>query len=145
MEGLEGGPALALSPLHALLFLLTASAFLILLYFFDIFKYYTLFYLMAAAVCFHSLVLTPCIECIGEYLYKWIYLYDCTNLGDDFTQWWDDCCMDMGCNDQVPYRLPEMTVDNEEAIYDEETGELVTDSALNHNSRYYVRPPQSEQ
>ena len=82
--------------------------------------------LTAAAVCLHSQVLLPSVEWMKESVYKWVYLYDCSELSGDCSKWWDDCCMDVGCTDGVPYRLPEMTVDDEDAIYDEETGAVVT-------------------
>ena len=144
MDGVDEGPGLALGPAHALVFIVTASSFLLIMYYVDIFTYYTLLYLTAAAVCLHSKVLLPSVEWMKESVYKWVYLYDCSELGGDCSKWWDDCCMDAGCTDGVPYRLPEMTVDDEDAIYDEETGAVVTESALNHSSRYYVRPPRPD-
>jgi hypothetical protein len=51
----------------------------------------------------------------------------------------------MGLNDGVPSHIPRMEVDTEDAVYDEETGALIMESALNHSSRYYVKPGRGAQ
>jgi signal peptide peptidase-like protein 2B len=145
MDDLEDGPSFALAPLHALLFLLVASGLLLTLYFVDLTTYISLFYLVAAVYCLHTRALLPSLEWGRDTIYKWVFVYDCRNLARDCSRWWEECCMDAGCNEGVPYRLPQMEIDDEEAIYDEETGEVVTESALNHNSRFYVRPTDQQQ
>ena len=141
----EGGShdddgSLELDPFAAFGFILASSAFLLTLYYIDIFGYVSVIYLMAAAYTLHVIVFLPLFQHWKKSLHYVLYVYDWRNFPQDVvTVVRDELFAE--CYDSLrSSNLPLMQVDGEDAIYDEETGEVVTDSNLTHNSRFYLDP-----
>ena len=138
-EGERDDPAVELDPVAALAFILASSAFLVTLYYIDIFSYVSIVYLLAAAYAVHICCFEPLLGQCRRGLYYALFVYDWRYLPQDA----QECCqvMCLECFDDLrTSNLPLMNVDREDAIYDEETGEIITDSNLNHNSRFYLDP-----
>ena len=139
-EAEENDPTVELNPLAALAFILTSSALLVTLYYIDIFSYVSIIYLFAAAYSVHVCCIEPflfqlrrCI-CFVFFVYNWRRFPQDTS---NFVQ--NVLCQE--CFDSLrSSNLPLMQVDREDAVYDEETGEILTDSSSNHNSRFYLDP-----
>jgi hypothetical protein len=136
----EDGPAVELNPMAAIAFILTSSAFLVTLYYIDIFSYVSIAYLVAAAYAVHVCCFEPMLLQWRRSLYFALFVYDWSRLPrhvQDFVE--EVLCLD--CFDSLrSSNLPLMQVDGEDAVYDEETGEMLTESNLNHNSRFYLDP-----
>jgi hypothetical protein len=89
----DGAMGLEIGPQQAIFFVLLCSVVLVMLYYVDLYTYYTLFYLAAAVFALHSVVIEPLLDNARAKVYKYLFLYDYRNqLGPDCAQFWSDCC-----------------------------------------------------